>query len=85
MCCGGNHSIWDGAGLTKYTERNLLGTFGDIEQYLQESGRAGRDGLPAAAILYNVRLCGIQVAESMKLYCKTKDKWKAGYAFKLFL
>ena len=61
-----------GMGLDCPNVRSVIihwGPSGDIEQYLQETGRAGRDGLPAEAVLYNVGLHGIAIEESMKVYC----------------
>ena len=46
------------------------GPSGDIEQYMQETGRTVRDGLPAAAVLYYVPLKGVQVDVSMTNYCQ---------------
>lgn len=47
----------------------------DVEAYLQETGRAGRDGNPAAAILYygGLDLAGTRVSDNMKEYCKLKE------------
>ena len=47
------------------------GPSGDIEQ---ETGRAGRDGCPAEAVLYNTSLRRMEVEESMKTYCKNNSK-----------
>ena len=60
-----------GMGLDCPNVRRIIhwGPSSDVEQYLQETGRAGRDGLPAQAILYNIELIGVTVEESMKLYC----------------
>ena len=42
----------------------------DIEDYLQESGRVGRDGIPSKAILYLYPGCLLgHVNKSMKSYC----------------
>ena len=43
---------------------------GDIEQYMQESGRARRDGLPTEAVLYNVPLKEVEVFISIKRNAK---------------
>ena len=63
-----------GMGLDCPNVRQIIhwGPSGDIEQYLQETGRAGRDGLEAFAVLYDVKLPGVVVEESMKLYCANK-------------
>ena len=56
-----------GMGLDCPNVRRVIhwGPSSDVEQYLQETGRAGRDGLPAQAILYNIGLIGVTVEESI--------------------
>lgn len=44
------------------------------ESHMQETGRAGRDGLPASAMLYVVPHPSSRFQDdAMKEYCKNKD------------
>ena len=44
----------------------------DAEMYVQETGRAGRDGLPACALLFPVRVKK-QTSKHMRTYCANED------------
>ena len=60
-----------------------LGPPCDAEQYLQEIGRAGRDGELSSAILINGKNRFVQ--QTMKSYCENKDSCRRLKLFKSFI
>ena len=57
----------------------------DIETFIQEAGRAGRDGLPATAKLFSAVKDGAShIDDLMKDYCKLKGECRRKYFLREF-
>ena len=74
-----------GMGLDSPNVRNVIhwGPSSDIESYVQESGRVGRDGEPAYAKLFYADTGG-GVSSDMKKYCKNSGTCRKDFLFKHF-
>ncbi len=77
-----------GMGLDCPNVRHIIhwGVPDDVESYLQETGRAGRDELPARATLYygGRDMSGFHVNDTMKDYCKLKGECRRSFLLKDF-
>lgn len=58
-----------------------IGPPDDVESYIQETGRAGRDGLPSLAILLNISGSSYHLTQSMKDYKSNKESCRRDCLF----
>ena len=77
-----------GMGIDSPNVRRVLhwGPSSDVELYLQETGRAGRDMLPSQAILYHggVGVSARNLSDGMKEYCANKHACRRQLLLKHF-
>lgn len=73
--CDQHDSFWHGCWLHQCPSNRPLGVTSDVESYVQESGRAGRDGqIACATIFYKASdLDSRRVSKDMIDYCRNKD------------
>ena len=73
-CC--YHFIWYGHRLSGHTSSYSLGVPEDIKTYVQETGRAGRDGLPSCALIMYRKsdISKTRTSEQMRGYCINATK-----------
>ena len=76
-----------GVGLDCPHVRRIIhwGASSDIEAYMQETGRAGRDGLSATAVLYTIKHPSNRFLDAqIKEYLKNKDECRCEVLFRDF-
>ncbi len=61
-----------------------IGAPGDIESFLQQTGRAGRDGKPCVSILYHGKGLTRHINEDMLSYCNNNSVCRLGFLKNIF-
>ena len=77
-----------GMGIDVSNIRTIIhfGPAADVDDYFQESGGAGRDGIESNAIIYYYPTCLIgHVSKSMREYYKLNDECRRKYLLQFFL
>ena len=75
-----------GMGLDAANVRNIIhwGPSDSIESYIQETGRAGRDGLESIALLYYEKSKSSRASDMMKAYCSNTSVCRRKFLIKEF-